>query len=256
MVHRRSLTIVPLSLLLLIADWPAQSESIEFTSLWSRKLPPSTIIHPRFEFLNRRESKLQKLFAGQKPIGARKMSGDESEMFLMEYWQFDNDLETGKNPATWDQGRTVLRHYNSDQGKEDGPGLQNASMPHPFQPPFSLHSEQQTRNSLVLGRLPRGLSGLDERAFQCPSGTSSCSSISRPNSCCPLGDVCQLITDTGKGDVGCCQEGQSCSDEVSNCQEGYPSCPGSQGGGCCIPGYTCVAVGCRLTCFALVIGSC
>ncbi|KAL2430837.1 hypothetical protein ABEF95_013834 [Exophiala dermatitidis] len=49
------------------------------------------------------------------------------------------------------------------------------------------------------------LASLDvaKRGFQCPSGTTACTSIDRPNSCCATDSTCQLVTDTGLGDVGC-----------------------------------------------------
>lgn len=231
-----SLSIVPLSLLVLIADWPAQTKSNDAPAPWSRKLVSSTMSPSLAAPLSEKRSITQRRFATQQPVGARKMSDDEGEMFFLEYWQFRPESRNAEISVTWD------RINGPNQEGENVQDLRNISMPYPLQPPFLLHSEQ---DHPIFRRLPRALSLLGERAFQCPTGTSSCSSISRPNSCCPSEEICQLIADSGEGDVGCCRQGQSCSDEVAGCQEGYASCPGSAGGGCCIPGYSCVGVGCK-----------
>ena len=141
-----------------------------------------------------------------------------------------------------------LRDYDSIERKDLD--TRNGTTLFPLQPPFSLHSERQMGSLPLSRKMPRAILSLFERAFQCPTGTSSCDSISRPDSCCPSGEVCQLINDSGDGDVGCCRQGQSCSDEVAGCTQGYTSCPGSQGGGCCIPGYVCIGVGCEFTAVA------
>ena len=244
---RTSLSLVPLSLLLLITAWPAQDEAKDLPSTWPRELsiktnPPSPVSH-----IEKRRSDPQKIARGQKPVGVRKMSGDESEMFFMEYWQIDAKLSDPDNLSFRDRNGQVIRSHDSDIVESALLGLQNASIPHILEAPFALHTERRIRSNPLLRRLPQALSLLGERAFQCPSGTSNCSSINRPDSCCPSGETCQLITDSGQGDVGCCGQEQSCSQQVAGCQQGYSSCPGTQGGGCCIPGYICVGVGCKCT---------
>ena len=249
MLPRCPLSIVPLSLLVLIADWPAQTKSNDSPALWSRKLAPLMESRPFAAPLSGKGSTTQKQVPNQQPVAARKMSDDAGEMFFLEYWQFNDEPSILELSATRHSGRPLLRDNGPSQEEEDVRGLRNASLPYPLQPPFSLHAEQ---DHPILRRLPRALSLLGDRAFQCPTGTSSCTSISRPNSCCPSGEICQLIEDSGEGDVGCCRQGQSCSDEVAGCQQGYTSCPGSAGGGCCIPGYSCVGVGCKFS-YALAI---
>ena len=196
----------------------------------------------------RRNVEIQKKLVGQKPVGVHKMSGDEAEMFFLDYWQFADakggDLNLDIEPRLLDSGKSLrIREYTKD--------WTNNSVPHHLSAPFSYHTDQRIDAYPILGRFlrsPRAIfSSLDERSFQCPNGTSSCTSINRPNSCCATGETCELITDTGLGDVGCCIQGQTCSEQVTNCQSGYQSCPGSSGGGCCIPGYTCAGVGCRFS---------
>ena len=247
MKTRNSLSLAPLSLLLLITSWPAQTEAKDSPSPWPRELSfkmdlPSPVSH-----VDKRHSDPQKIARGQQPVGVRKMSGDESEMFFMEYWQIDAKLSDADNLSYRDRNRQAIRSHGPDLVESAVLDLQNASIPHTLGAPFALHTERRIISNPLLRRLPQGLSLLGERAFQCPSGTSSCTSINRPDSCCPSGEYCQLITDSGQGDVGCCGQEQSCSQQVAGCQQGYSSCPGAQGGGCCIPGYVCVGVGCKCT---------
>ena len=247
MKPRSSLSLVPLSLLLLITSWPAQTEAKDLPSPWPREPSfkmdlPSPVSH-----VDKGHSDPRKIARGGEPVGVRKMSGDESEMFFMEYWQIDTKLGDADILSYRDRNRQIIRNRGPDLVESTALGLQNASIPHILEAPFALHTERRTMSNPLLRRLPQALSLLGERAFQCPSGTSDCSSISRPNSCCPSGETCQLITDSGQGDVGCCGQEQSCSQQVAGCQQGYSSCPGTQGGGCCIPGYVCVGVGCKCT---------
>ncbi|KAL4930133.1 putative GPI anchored protein [Aspergillus undulatus] len=152
----------------------------------------------------------------KKPIGIRKMTGDEGEKFFMHYWQYEEDT-IAANSTTADEDRTYLpRSYN-------------------FHPPFALGLER-------LADLRS--SPLARREFECPTGTSACSSINRPDSCCGTDETCVVVEDTGSGDVGCCPAGQDCSGTIGSCWEGYTSCPSSLGGGCCFPGYECVEDGC------------
>lgn len=190
----------------------------------------------------------------QNPVrGMRKMSDDEGEKFLLEYWDFfdktTDNVTTGVS-VQWSGdegegggGHSGFRHDGSDST------LLLRRRSYPFQPAFekSLHA------SGPLGDL-RGFRSsrniflrVDRRDFKCPVGTYSCLSIDRPDSCCGTGDVCKLVQDTtdGSEDVGCCPVGQSCSGAVGSCQEGYTTCPDSLGGGCCVPGYECVSGGCK-----------
>ena len=178
------------------------------------------------------------LSSANQPVGVRKMSSDEGEMFFPEYWTFEANGESDSNVLenpNINKRRPLLRLPNLE-----GPKLlsDNATILPPLQAPFSLHTDRP--NFLHLRRL----FPFQKRDYNCPSNTNACTSINRPNSCCASDESCQLITDTGNGDVGCCSQGQTCSQEVGACQQGYPSCPGAQGGGCCVPGSSCLDVGC------------
>ena len=237
-----SFAAVPASLLLLIATWPAQTTSIDPQPWASFPVPP---VDPEahFKTVVQIHAELQKRLTEEKPVGVHKMSADESEMFFPRYWQFEAKTYNTKDAGRLG-GRAPALRMDVDEGSSNE--CTNASvLPQALQAPFSLHTEQQLSNHPLFGRLPRAIFPLYERDFHCPAGTADCSSISRPNSCCPTGAICQLITDTGQGDVGCCAQGQTCSGQVSKCQQGYTNCPGSAGGGCCIPGYACVGVGCK-----------
>lgn len=80
--------------------------------------------------------------------------------------------------------------------------------------------------------------------FQCPTGTYACTSIGVPGSCCRTDEICERIPDTGMGVVGCCPSGQECAGRLSGCGSNMKTCASSQGGGCCIEGYSCSANGC------------
>ncbi|KAF4551731.1 Hypothetical protein D9617_12g036200 [Elsinoe fawcettii] len=160
----------------------------------------------------------------QQPIGMRKMSDDEGEMFFLDYWTFD--------PLASRAGSAL----DSDGVKES----ENSTFAY-LNPALSPHSS--TSGSLSALRLARSIF---KRDFECPVGTFACTSINQPNSCCSTGETCISVQDTGLGPVGCCPQGQNCGGSVASCntEEGFSSCPGSPNGGCCIPGYSCQGIGC------------
>ena len=180
------------------------------------------------------------------PIAVRKMSGNQGEMFFPEYWRFE--LETsGAIKLELDRRRPTLRSLGPLEDESVVQDWANASIPQPLQAPFSLHTNRQLDTLFSrLFRHPEAIFARDARDFACPSGTSACTSINRPYSCCATGLVCQLTADSGLGDVGCCNPGQVCGQEVSGCPDQDSSCPDSLGGGCCIPGSVCDGVGCEL----------
>ena len=252
MLMRKILNSVPLSLLLFIASAATPVQSLE--SRWPYSLPPEVKYFPEDEPLVKRNCDIQRRLVDQRPVGLRKMNSDEGEMFFLEYWRFEGG-SYGRTPRdelslTKRRAQPLKLHPGEDDCGSRDSWFNVSSLP-PLQAPFSLHASLEEAYPRPLS--PRAvLQFLAGRGFQCPTGTASCGSINRPNSCCPTGEACQLITDVGLGDVGCCAQGQSCSNQVSNCQQGYTSCPGSAGGGCCIPGYTCNGVGCKShsrTCF-------
>ncbi|KAI9643795.1 hypothetical protein NHQ30_007145 [Ciborinia camelliae] len=179
----------------------------------------------------------------QSPVGILKMSEDEGEKFFMEYWQFG-----GKDAqSSLDGSNSFLRKRDL---KEEARSLVNSSIPLSFRTPFALHTDDRS-GSLDYQELQiRGkdsvaaLSILEKRDFQCPTGTSNCSTIGYPNSCCATDETCFQITDTGLGPVGCCPTGGNCGGTITNCASPNTPCSDDVGGGCCIPNYVCASVGC------------
>ena len=242
---------LPTSLLLLISSLPADTIATE--TQWPYNLPAHVKYFPEHEYLVRRNAEIQQKLASRQPVGVRKMNDDEGEMFFMEYWQFgpgEDAQSTGpRESQVLERNLPPLGLSGRGGTEEDTEQWANVSVPHPLLPPFPLHHDKQNEISPHLGWSPLSLRALlsnhAKRGFQCPTGTSACTSINQPNSCCATGETCQLITDTGLGDVGCCGQGLTCSGEVSNCDPGNTGCPSALGGGCCIPGFACVGVGCK-----------
>lgn len=183
-----------------------------------------------------------------KPVAVRKMTEDEGEMFFNEYWGFEaRGEERGQDDAAssvvGDAG--VLRR---EYQEEDDIAQGNSSAMLSFRPAFAIHEasaphDLRDAQARHLGA-SRALSALLKRAFQCPTGTSACTSISQPNYCCASSESCVSITDTGLGPVGCCPSGQSCAGAITHCAAGQATCPQSLGGACCVAGFVCFDVGC------------
>ncbi|KAL6715033.1 Bud site selection protein 6 [Lecanora helva] len=233
MLPRLSLHMISRLLLLFFAFAP--------TPLQASNLPwPLQVAEPRDRGQAGSGGVLQQNAVDQIPLTMRKMSDDEGEMFWPEYWGLGYTEESSMDQALngkQTQSRSPFYLDERDDSRQQG----NASLFQPLQAAFALHS---VNDQSLLSRLPRDLSPLDPRAFSCPGGTTVCTSINRPNSCCPNGSTCQIIPDAGSGDVGCCQEGQTCGNNLAGCASGYSSCPDNSGGGCCIPGYRCLDTGC------------
>ncbi|ORX95511.1 hypothetical protein BCR34DRAFT_498405 [Clohesyomyces aquaticus] len=212
----RNLLALPPTVILLLCVSPVASEK-----QWPHNLPRHMKYFPEEEVHAKRGWSIQERLLREKPIGVKKMSTDEGEMFFLDDWIFAGDeANIGKR---------------SDQEE-----LQNLTIS-AFTP---LRPISQDGPFDLLHRFaPRGL--LSSRGFQCPAGTSDCSSIGAPNSCCGTSDTCISITDNGFGSVGCCPKGQTCAGSIScDTANGYSSCPNSPNGGCCLPGYSCMDVGC------------
>ncbi|KAJ9639793.1 hypothetical protein H2204_003586 [Knufia peltigerae] len=209
------LAALPSSLLLFIANSAVPVAAQH--SRWPYNLPPEVKYYPEDEFLLKRDIDVQQKLQEQPVTGVRKMSHDPGEKFYLDYWGFNEE----------DEEMSYLTYT-------------NATIWATLHRPMRVHS--QPGNQSFFARLP-GWNLLSKRDFQCPSGTSACTSINRPNSCCASGSTCEIVEDTGLGDVGCCPSGQTCAGTLSSCEEGYTSCPNDPGGGCCIPGYACYDVG-------------
>lgn len=227
------------SILLIIS--PAQGEEPRLQ--WPYNLPAHVKYYPQDEPIVRRSYDVQRRLAEGNPLGVKKMSGDEGEMFWIDFWEFGdkgNTLAIGaasQRRDEWDDagesGASARKHV-----EDDWRG--NCTTIPQLQPAFTLHSDRQI--TAVQRYFRRQL---EKRDFTCPAGTTSCTGISRPNSCCSTGQTCSIITDTGLGDVGCCGSGSTCGGQVASCPQSYTPCQASQGGGCCIPGYQCSGVGCK-----------
>lgn len=232
---------LPTSILLLIANPPWQTSA---EPQWPHNLPAHQKYYPEDEVHVKRGVHAMNRLAEQSPVGVRKMSGDRHEMFFLEYWQFEEPKDGVGLPLSPVNGtdRLAKRALSMDNGTET---LTNGPLP-----PLLLHTDHQDhQKSQDLLRF-YSRSNLVLRDFKCPTNTSNCSSISRPDSCCGEDETCMLVSDNldaGMGDVGCCPKGATCSGQISSCNtaQGFHSCPDSSNGGCCIPNYSCQGVGCE-----------
>lgn len=237
---------LPSSVLLLLAT---SLPSTATEAQWPHESPATEYLPDEKTFVTK-SYKIQEQLGWKPPVGVRKMSDDEGEKFFWDYWQFDDhpreDIRVREDLCSV-QRMTDTPRLRRRQLSEDTAGVTNATMLEDLFPPFLLHEETPMQSSKWSRFLPRAL--LQGRAFQCPSGTSNCSSISRPNSCCATDETCVLVKDTGLGDVGCCPYGGNCGNQVTNCDssQGYTSCPSDKdNGGCCIPHFMCDGIGCEL----------
>lgn len=194
------------------------------------------------ERLHRRNEELAAQLWERPVQGVRKMSNDEGEKFFLDYWRFEDDSPSSLLERQMHNGNSTMTDHAFDAGTEGPDGSVENDFPeaiflarsYAFQPAFSL-----SRSWSGLGN------PLAARDFKCPTGTNACTSIGRSDRCCGTGDRCEVVPDTGSGDVGCCSAGQTCNGGVGSCQSGYTLCSQALGGGCCIPGYACVPGGCE-----------
>jgi hypothetical protein len=181
---------------------------------WPYNIPQHLKYFPEDEVHAKRGLSVKERLQHEKPVGVKKMSLDEGEMFMLENWIFASDAQQRRAEyGEFGKGSSALRPLTQNEFRE------------------RMHIRDVLLN----------------RQFKCPDGTSSCSAIGAPDVCCGTGSTCMHTSGTGvAGDVGCCPEGQTCAGAVS-CDEasGYTSCPGSSNGGCCLPGFSCMGVGCK-----------
>ncbi|KAI3322465.1 hypothetical protein HD806DRAFT_126371 [Xylariaceae sp. AK1471] len=198
------------------------------------------------------------------PTAVRKMSLDEGEKFMPEYYAFASLDLYRESPQVPPQllAREVLTP------EEEALLTTNSStaLALAFKPPFPRHYDYQglgarnkVRGSGGQGRQPKeekapgslyrrareALARLQGRDFTCPGGTHVCSNINQPNYCCTDGTTCFVVENApDAGNVGCCPDGQTCGGSVAACADGNTACPAAEGGGCCIPGFVCANIGC------------
>lgn len=213
-----SLLALPPAILFLLLGSPSCAAELQ----WPHNLPKHMKYFPEEEEHVKRSLNVQERLKTEKPVGVKKMSSDEGEMFFLDDWIFASDVQgAGK------------RFANEEL----------ANLTSQLDSPLRPHAQDTLVDSLLRFR---ARSALLKRDFKCPTGTNDCSSIGAPNSCCGTGSTCISIEDTGLGSVGCCSSGQECSGDIScNTHSGYTSCPNSPNGGCCLPGYSCQDVGCK-----------
>lgn len=185
------------------------------------------------------------------PAAIRKMGVDAGEKFLEEYYAFGDDntaAQIGTHIQPTNQASGVLTPA------EEKLLAANSSAAIAFRAPFAAHlfpaseiledrdAQSGARDLYRKAKLIEAR--LAKRDYSCPSGTSDCSSIGYPDTCCQSGTSCVKITDTGLGSVGCCPDGESCTGTIA-CSGDQEGCPSDSGGGCCISGYACASVGCE-----------
>ncbi|KAI1813994.1 hypothetical protein GGS20DRAFT_439751 [Poronia punctata] len=206
------------------------------------------------------------------PTAVRKMSLDESEKFMQEYYAFAPEDSLGMNPQIPLQLAPRRADFSVLTPEEDALLALNSSVSLAFRPPFPRHYDYRTTSlqarsnhrsdedkereldesagdewlsGTLYRRAKDALARLQGREFTCPGGTHVCSNIDRPNYCCADGTRCFVVENApNAGNVGCCPEGHNCIGNVASCPDGNTACPAEEGGGCCIPGFVCADVGC------------
>ncbi|KAH9876299.1 hypothetical protein J1614_004178 [Plenodomus biglobosus] len=185
---------------------------------WPHNVPKHLKYFPEDERDARRSLDIHKKLQHEKPIGVKKMSLDEGEMFMLDSWIFASDVE--------DQA--------PGQSDNADPGNGTLQMRSPLRPlaEDDFLARLHIRDVLL------------KRQFACPEGTRDCSSIGAPDVCCGTTSTCiNVESNTDVGSIGCCPQGQSCAGSVScDTSQGYSSCPGSPNGGCCLPGFRCLGI--------------
>lgn len=244
--------IVTSALLLVLANAPNSSSAIQLPWLWGRT--PSSTSSRRYQSSEGNSDSLRPRDAPVQIVGVRKMSDDEGEMFFPEYWTLSGTEDLSIQDQQYQGPDPVVSKNKHFTLSVPSSTSDNSTLPPPLYRPFAIHAADSEPPLIPL--LPRFIerhlptSNLLRRDFQCPTDTTPCTSINRPYSCCSPGETCQLVANSGSGDVGCCPQGSgTCSDEVGQCAAGYESCPADQGGGCCVPGYRCAGVGCMCSLF-------
>ncbi|ESZ92631.1 hypothetical protein SBOR_6985 [Sclerotinia borealis F-4128] len=244
---------LPTSILLLLVSQTDPVQAVDDDNRLLVQWPRDLAVHVKYWFYGsasarasaKRDGGLEEdgIVVVESPVGILKMSEDEGEKFFTEYWRFG-----GEDSQSSLNGRDgFLRQRDL---KEEARSLANSSIPLSFRAPFALHTDDRSGPLDYEEIRARGkdsaaiLAILEKRDFQCPTGTSNCSSIGYPNSCCATDEICFQITDTGLGPVGCCPSGGNCGGSITNCASPNTPCSDDIGGGCCIPNYVCASVGC------------
>jgi hypothetical protein len=223
---------LPSSLLVFLLSDAAATQALDSSESWRRSPPLHAHYRPEDSPHRRRDLEdIQRRFeAGDKAMGIKKMSVDESEKFWPEYWGFENGSPAGLERKR-ESGLEIAARRDYEE-EEEAFLKANSSAILQVRPPFLVH-QASASDALAI---------LEKRDFQCPTGTTACSGY--PSSCCNTGDTCVTVQDTGFGVVGCCRSGSSCGGIISTCGANS-RCPSDIGGGCCLPGFSCSGIGCK-----------
>ena len=210
-MHISTLLSLPSSILLILCATPANAEQ-----QWPHNLPKHMKYFPEDEKHVKRGLDITERLKYERPIGMKKMSTDEGEMFMLDNWIFAPSQSKRAEYETFSNGTYQAQPAIRPNAQED------------------WFERMRVRDVLL------------KRQFKCPEGTLSCSSVGAPDVCCGGDSTCVTVSDTSIGSVGCCPNGATCSGTIS-CNEaaGYTSCPNSSNGGCCLPGFQCSGVGCK-----------
>ncbi|KAI8625741.1 hypothetical protein F5Y19DRAFT_242620 [Xylariaceae sp. FL1651] len=236
-------------------------------------LPPSLLLLLATQLLAQADPQSRNDDTVTLPTAVRKMSLDEGEKFMPEYYAFGPSGSFGGTP----QSPFHFLARNTETfvltSEEEALLAANSSVALMFRPPFPRHydyralgpkvrnrgdldskglmrEEGQVRRLEEVGasvyrRAREVLARLQGREFICPGGTHACTNINQPNYCCTDGTTCFVVENApDAGNVGCCPDGQTCGGSVGSCAEGSTACPADEGGGCCIAGFVCAQVGC------------
>jgi len=218
-MYSLSLLSLPPAIIALLCATPSSA-----ASQWPHNLPKHLKYFPEEEALARRGLDLHERLQHERPVGVKKMSVDEGEMFMLDNWIFASDKRDSSTK--------------SKDNEDFGNGTSRIRSPlRPLADDEDFFARLHIRDVLL------------KRQFKCPEGTSSCSAIGAPDVCCGTGNTCiQVNSNTDAGSVGCCPQGSTCSGSIScDTDQGYSACPDAPNGGCCLPGFRCQGVGCRFT---------
>ncbi|KAJ0120129.1 GPI anchored protein [Diaporthe amygdali] len=146
------------------------------------------------------------------PTAIRKMSPDAGEKLLHEYYAFAQEEEVSQI-GTQAQAAVLAKGVLEVEEEELLAANSSASISYraPFAPHFDSRLATRGNEDGASGwhLFQRGrsvIARLEKRQFACPTGTSDCSAIGFPNSCCQAGTECVQITDTGLGPYWMCPE--------------------------------------------------
>ena len=178
---------------------------------------------------------------GQLPTAVRKMGLDDGEKFFPEYMAFEEEIYEQAMLSPREAVAAVR------MSREEEVRLLGTDSLISYQPPFAPHvtGDEGQLGWEIFRRAGEALSLLQGRQ-SCPEGMGNCANVGEPNKCCMNTEVCVTVQDSSSGNIACCPQGKKCSGAVGQCAQGATSCPAELGGGCCIPGFVCLGVGCKL----------